>query len=555
MKKGALNLKNLLRRKRISTCEHGIHEIFHGGGMDISKLVANCTVSRPETKSRFFIMKRICSSLSNTTILLLLLAASSWSPKGDATSASSFRRIATFKICRKFDANCNDDTETVAEIVDATPDGKMLVYTDSKVQEIGLVDISDPSNPVHVGRIATAGEPTSVSVTNDGKYAVAAVNTSPDFVNVQGLFIVIEISSRTIVATLNLPGQPDCIKVAPSHARIAVVIENERNEDLGEGEPPQLPAGSLVLINTTPSNDPTAWTIVSVVSLTGLANVAFPQDPEPEYVDIDDNGMAIVSLQENNGLVLVNVMDGSIVSSGTAGTVNLDQVDAQEDNVVSQSETLLNIPREPDTVAWLGTSGYFATADEGDLFGGSRGFTIYDNRLNVVFTAGNALEHWVARIGHYNEDRSENKGNEPEGVAFGKFDGIDMLFVLSERSNVCFVYNVRDPTAPKLLQILPTGVGPESVKAIPSRNLLVVASEIDSRADKTRAGITIYDYTKSSSSEQPIYPTIISADRADGSPIPFAALSGLACGGEYGHLLIVRCSILCITLTPFFFPC
>jgi hypothetical protein len=60
--------------------------------------------------------------------------------------------------------------------------------------------------------------------------------------------------------------------------------------------------------------------------------------------------------------------------------------------------------------------------------------------------------------------------------------------------------------------------------AIPSRNLFVTASEGDSREDKFRAQVSIYHL----SNEAAIYPTIISADREDGSPIPFSALSGLA---------------------------
>ena len=66
--------------------------------------------------------------------------------------------------------------------------------------------------------------------------------------------------------------------------------------------------------------------------------------------------------------------------------------------------------------------------------------------------------------------------------------------------------------------------GPEGALAIGSRNLLVVASEEDNRGDKIRSVVNIYSY----SSDAPQYPTLVSNDRADGTPIPFAALSGLA---------------------------
>ena len=60
--------------------------------------------------------------------------------------------------------------------------------------------------------------------------------------------------------------------------------------------------------------------------------------------------------------------------------------------------------------------------------------------------------------------------------------------------------------------------------AIPSRNLLVIASEADSREDKFRAQMSIYHF----SNEVAIYPTLHSADCENGYPIPSSALSGLS---------------------------
>ena len=70
------------------------------------------------------------------------------------------------------------------------------------------------------------------------------------------------------------------------------------------------------------------------------------------------------------------------------------------------------VAREPDAVTWIDIN-TLATADEGDLFGGSRGYTIFDRTGAVLHTSGNELELATARLGHYPEDRSENKGNEP----------------------------------------------------------------------------------------------------------------------------------------------
>ncbi len=99
-----------------------------------------------------------------------------------------------------------------------------------------------------------------------------------------------------------------------------------------------------------------------------------------------------------------------------------------------------------------------------------------------------------------------------------------LLFVNSERSSVVFVYEVTDVTAPVLRQILPVGIGPEGVFAIPSRNLLVVAAENDVCEDKIRAHVSIYKLDGMAST----YPTLVSADREDGLPIPFSALSAVS---------------------------
>ena len=59
----------------------------------------------------------------------------------------NFNRIAYFPVCSLIDPNCNTDTETVAEIVAASSDGRTLIYTDSPRNQVGFVDITDPTSP------------------------------------------------------------------------------------------------------------------------------------------------------------------------------------------------------------------------------------------------------------------------------------------------------------------------------------------------------------------------------------------------------------------------
>ena len=65
----------------------------------------------------------------------------------------SFQRIATFPVF----LNTDVDSETVAEIVATTRDGKLLVYTDSETENIGFVNIRNPYKPKAAGVVSVGG--------------------------------------------------------------------------------------------------------------------------------------------------------------------------------------------------------------------------------------------------------------------------------------------------------------------------------------------------------------------------------------------------------------
>ena len=412
---------------------------------------------------------------------------------------------------------------TVSEILAATKDGMTLVYTDSPLEQIGFVDISDPTSPVPTGTVAVGGEPTSVDILGN-EFALVAVNTSEGFVNPSGKLVVLDIATRVVVREIDLGGQPDSLKISADRRYAAIAIENERDEDLGDGAPPQLPAGYLTIIDLKGSS-PANWTRRDV-SLTGLAAFA-PQDPEPEFVDINSRNEAVVTLQENNHIAVVDLKSGKVLRHFPAGSVSLDNVDAREDDRISLTDSIPNVPREPDAVVWLpgpfGKSGIFATANEGDLAGGSRGFSIFTIFGQTLFDSGNEFERLAVRHGHYPEGRSENKGSEPESIEYGRFGGQDYLFVGSERGSFVAVYDLKFGVYPQFKQLLPAPLGPEGLLAIPSRNLLVASGEEDDGPLGVRSSISIYRLENGAAA----YPQIRSADDASGQPIAWSALSGM----------------------------
>ncbi|MGH8917488.1 MAG: esterase-like activity of phytase family protein, partial [Actinomycetes bacterium] len=212
---------------------------------------------------------------------------------------------------------------------------------------------------------------------------------------------------------------------------------------------------------------------------TDRARRRVPADPEPEFVSINSRNQTVATLQENNHIVVVDLASGRVVTDFTAGNGTASGVDTVEDGTIRLDGTV-TVPREPDGVSWLDDR-YVATADEGDLVGGNRTWTVFDtDDGSVVYSSGAELDQLAARYGQYPEGRAENKGVKPEGIAIATYGRQRYVFVGMERANLVAVYRVTDRRRPELVQALPTGVGPEGLLPLPQRDALVVAAEEDS---------------------------------------------------------------------------
>jgi hypothetical protein len=83
---------------------------------------------------------------------------------------------------------------------------------------------------------------------------------------------------------------------------------------------------------------------------------------------------------------------------------------------------------------------------------GARSFSIWDAQGKLVFDSGDAIEREVARAypANFNannssnsfDNRSDNKGPEPEGLALGKIDGRTYVFVGLERQGGVMIFDV-----------------------------------------------------------------------------------------------------------------
>jgi len=138
---------------------------------------------------------------------------------------------------------------------------------------------------------------------------------------------------------------------------------------------------------------------------------------------------------------------------------------------------------------------------------GARSFSIWDANASMVYDSKNDFERLQAtdyvglqNMGHTNntpDDRSDDKGPEPEGVTVGAIRGKTYAFISNERLSNIMIYDVTDPKAVRFASqwwnrnpaaatntAAAGDLGPEGILFIQAsespngRPLLVVANEI-----------------------------------------------------------------------------
>lgn len=140
---------------------------------------------------------------------------------------------------------------------------------------------------------------------------------------------------------------------------------------------------------------------------------------------------------------------------------------------------------------------------------GARSFTIWTSTGERIYDSGDALEQITAGVlpdffnaGNDNneiDNRSDNKGPEPEGLALGEIDGRTYAFIGLERIGGVMIYDISNPYAPQFVDYVNNrnfeadpeedlaaagDLGPEGLDFVPASEspngqpLLIVANEI-----------------------------------------------------------------------------
>lgn len=135
---------------------------------------------------------------------------------------------------------------------------------------------------------------------------------------------------------------------------------------------------------------------------------------------------------------------------------------------------------------------------------GTRSFSIFDAEGNRVFDSGSQFEKIIADLrvanafnnddypsddaGELDENRSDNKGPEPEAVTVGEVNGEIYAFIGLERDSGIMVYNVTDPENASFVQYINSvddgDISPETLHFISAEDspsgepLLLAANEV-----------------------------------------------------------------------------
>jgi len=203
-----------------------------------------------------------------------------------------------------------------------------------------------------------------------------------------------------------------------------------------------------------------------------------PKFLEPELATFSKNGnFAFVTLQENNGVAVIDVRAGKFVEYYGLG-ITQHAADTQDDGMVVFDDDLVAL-REPDGITMTPDGRYFVTADEGDTdpkasetpfglpTGGGRTVSVFDAATGALLgDTGNQIDATAAFEvgafpGVYPDGRSDSKGSEPENLATFRHLGTIYAAVGLERADAVALISLADPENPMVVQVAPVNPGTE----------------------------------------------------------------------------------------------
>ena len=271
--------------------------------------------------------------------------------------------------------------EGAAEICAYDPSAKTLFVVNGEDKVIDMLDLSDPSTPVHVGSIDVSpygDTPNSVAV-HGGLVAVAVAAENAQAPGKVAVFS----TAGDILKAFSVGALPDMVTFTPNGRYILCANEGEPNDDYTVD-----PEGSVSIIDLRAGieladvktadfkrfNRKKATLLKEGVRIFG-PNATVAQDMEPEFITVLPNSpYAWVSLQENNAVARIHIHTGRVMEIMPLGVKShampgngLDASDKDDAIRINVYDGVMGM-YQPDAIAAYRYKGrnFIVTANEGD---------------------------------------------------------------------------------------------------------------------------------------------------------------------------------------------
>ena len=426
----------------------------------------------------------------NTQSLLILITLTVFSITTSNASAVSLERIAIFEP----QSSCYS-----AEIISIQENTQRMVLSCSTESIVEIISIENPAKPQSLNHFIVSSNEEISAVSfhpTENVFAVAVINNDPFST---GKIQIHNATSGELLNTYDAGVHPDGLEFSPNGKYLVVANEGEAYHY--NGKEYESPEGSVTLVDfSVPANAKAIQiNLPDLSEVEGMMHkkherkfervvtggnsyeeikIAIkdntPANTEPEFVTFSpDSAKAYVSLQENNGVLVIDTAQATIESVfGLGTTTHLADI---KDNEKVNFDKEITALREPDGINISPDGRYLLTADEGDTDpkasktlgnkpkGGGRTLSVFDAlNGNLIADTGNQLDEMAHAEGLYPDDRSDNKGSEPENVISFTINNTLYAAVGLERADAIALVSLEEPSQPKVITV--EGVDPNAGK-------------------------------------------------------------------------------------------
>ena len=334
------------------------------------------------------------------------------------------------------------------------------------------------NNGKKLAEYKTGALPDNIAFSPDGRYLLTANEGEPsdDYkIDPEGSFTLIDLTNGTQNATVKQI-MLNNVKL-PAGARI--VKPGSSFEEDAEPEYIAFSPDGKKAYATLQENNAIATIDIASAKVVSVSGLGFKNVSRISHdVSNKDGGInmkrwpvlmmyqpdAIVAYETKGSTYLVTANEGDakdydgFSEETRVGKLKLDKTMFPNANELQKKENLGRLK----TTKTLGDTDGDGDHDIIYAYGG-RSFSIWKDDGTLVFDSGNAFENIISKRSPemFNangpskiDDRSDDKGPEPEALAIGKINGRTYAFIGMERNNAIFAYDITLPSDPHMVSYI-----------------------------------------------------------------------------------------------------